>query len=175
MNRELLLDLRQRAEALTRKLLNRAERRYRRPMPNPEIHFDLRGRSAGMMCHIPGRPPKLRFNLQLLAENRDGFLETTVPHEVAHLVVRELFGAAARPHGREWKAVMAFFGVEANRCHDYDVSGSQTRRLERFLYQCDCRQHQLTSIRHRRVLGGQTYLCRACKQPLKPCVSSQDR
>jgi SprT protein len=175
MKREPLLELLQRTEACTRELLTRAERHLERPMPQADIRFDLRGRSAGMVRFAPGRPPEIRYNPQLLAENEEQFLARTVPHEVAHLVVRELFGAAARPHGQEWRAVMGLFGADPSRCHDYDVSRSQTRRLPRFVYHCGCRRHELTSIRHRRVLNGQSYLCRACKQPLQPGAGADDR
>ncbi len=168
MKREPLLELVQRTEACTRELLTRAEGHFERAMPQADIRFDLRGRSAGMVRCAPGSPPEIRYNLQLLAENEEPFLARTVPHEVAHLVVRELFGAAVRPHGQEWKAVMGVFGADPSRCHDYDVSRSQVRKLPRFLYRCGCRLHELTSIRHRRVLDGQSYFCRACKQPLEP-------
>jgi len=174
MKREQLFELVQRTEACTRKLLARAERRFERQMPKAEIRFDLRGRSAGLVLFAPRRPPEIRYNLQLLAENEEEFLARTVPHEVAHLVVRELFGSETRPHGREWKAVMGVFGADPSRCHDYDVSRSQVRRLPRFPYHCGCRQHELTSIRHRRILNGQSYFCRACKQPLRPGLESDD-
>jgi SprT protein len=175
MNQAPLLGLLQRTEACTRKLLNRAERHFERPMPQAIIRFDLRGRSAGMVRFAAGCTPEIRYNPQLLAENEEQFLARTVPHEVAHLVVRELFGAAVRPHGGEWKAVMGFFGADPSRCHDFDVSRSQVRRLPRFLYRCGCRCHELTSIRHRRIRNGQSYLCRACKQPLTPVSGCRDR
>ena len=112
MKTQPLWELIERTEARTRKLLIRAERHFERPMPQTDIRFDLRGRSAGMVRFAPGRPPEIRYNLQLLAENEEKFLARTVPHEVAHLVVQQLFGPAARPHGREWKAMMAVFGAD---------------------------------------------------------------
>jgi SprT protein len=136
-------------------------------MPRVLVRFDLRGCNAGMASFTPGGPPEIRYNRTLLAENPDGFVARTVPHEVAHVVARTLFGATIRPHGTEWKALMSWFGAEASRCHDYDVTRAQIRRLQRFLYRCACRRHWLTSIRHNRALAGQTYYCRACKQPLE--------
>lgn len=149
-------------------LLKLAERHFRRTMPAVEIRFDLRGRSAGMVRFQDGKKPVVRFNRQLLSENRESFITQTVPHEVAHVVARAVFGTGIRPHGAEWRKVMAFFGAEATRCHEFDITRSASRRLRRFSYRCTCREHQLTSIRHNRILAGQTYQCRICSTTLAP-------
>ena len=150
-------------------LLKQAERHFHLAMPTIEIRFDLRGKSAGMVRFQDGKKPVVRYNLQLLSENHESFMSQTVPHEVAHVVARELFGANIRPHGAEWRKVMAFFGSEATRCHEFDTTRSVSRQLHRFSYRCTCREHQLTSIRHNRVLAGQTYQCRICRSALTPC------
>jgi SprT protein len=150
-------------------LLKQAERHFHHAMPKIEIRFDLRGKSAGMVRFQEGNKPVVRYNMQLLSENHESFISQTVPHEVAHVVARSVFGAGIRPHGAEWRTVMAFFGSEATRCHEFDVSRSVSRRLRRFSYRCTCREHQLTSIRHNRVLAGQTYQCRICRSALTPC------
>jgi SprT protein len=159
--------LQQRTERETRRLLQQAMRAFGRTVPAVEIRFDLTGRSAGMI-RLPAREsPVIRYNRLLMEENRDAFIAQTVPHEVAHLVARCVFGRAIRPHGREWRKVMDFFGVEARRCHEFDVSRAATRRLKRFTYSCGCRRHQLSSIRHNRVLAGQRYHCTGCGELLK--------
>jgi len=165
-----LSEAERRVVSRTRQLLREAGRHFRAAMPPVAIRFDLRGCNAGMARFEPGKPPEIRYNATLLTDNPDDFLTQTVPHEVAHVVARALFGANVRPHGIEWKGLMGWFGVEPTRCHDYDVSRSQIRRLQRFPYRCACRRHWLTSIRHNRVLAGQTYYCRACKRALKPAV-----
>ena len=156
-----------RAEAETHRLLKQAMEMYRHPVPEIELRFDLTGRSAGMFRFPAAGHPIIRYNKVLLTENPDDFLARTVPHEVAHLVVRNVFGADIQPHGAEWKSVMAFFGAEATRCHNYDVSRSSTRRLRRFTYYCSCREHQLSTIRHNRIKAGQSYQCVCCNQSLK--------
>lgn len=156
--------------ARTMELLQQAEQYFQIRMPRVAVRFDLRGRSAGMVRFVAGRPPEVRYNRLLLEENRADFLASTVPHEVAHVVARALFGAQIRPHGDEWKRVMHWLGADPARCHDYDVSRTQTRRLQRFPYRCSCRRHWLTSIRHKRILAGQMYYCRACKDPLRPAM-----
>lgn len=161
------------AAARTMELLQQAESYFGVQMPRVAVRFDLRGRSAGMVRFVPGKEPEVRYNRLLLEGNVADFLARTVPHEVAHVVARALFGTQIKPHGTEWKRVMHWLGVDAARCHDYDVSRTQTRRLQRFPYRCACRRHWLTSIRHKRILEGQRYYCRACKNPLQPAVREE--
>jgi len=159
--------LRERVLARTRELLRRAEERYGSRLPMPEIRFDLRGRAAGQARMLAARRFRLRYNPELLAGNPVDFIAQTVAHEVAHLVAYEVFGRAIRPHGPEWRSVMALFGVPALRCHNYPVAASEGRRLVRYAYHCGCGTHELSSIRHNRVRRGQRYCCRACRQPLR--------
>ncbi|MES9858457.1 MAG: SprT-like domain-containing protein [Sedimenticola sp.] len=151
----------------TLRLLKLAMEHYKTPLPELDIRFDLTGRAAGMIVFPAVGNPVIRYNRVLLSENPEPFVQQTLPHEVAHLVARTLFGSSIRPHGREWQEVMAFFGADARRCHLFDTSRSVRRHLQRFSYSCGCTTHQLTSIRHRRVLAGQVYRCRACGEALK--------
>lgn len=146
-----------------RALIAFAERELAVRLPVPEIRFDLRGQAAGQ-AHLRGA--FLRFNPILLEENPEAFMAQTVPHEVAHVVVGRLF-PRARPHGEEWKQVMRLFGADPQRCHQFDTSRATTRRLRRFTYRCDCREHALTTIRHNRVKKGMRYLCRDCGSALR--------
>lgn len=156
------------AAARTQRLLALAERHFRCPMPPPEIRFDLRGQAAGQARIAAGQAGQIRYNRQLLCDNPAEFLAQTVAHEVAHLVAYRVFGQRIRPHGREWRAVMALFGAPPQRCHRFAVAQDAGRRLARHAYHCICRSHALTSIRHNRVERGQRYYCRACGQLLRP-------
>lgn len=158
--------LQQEVEALTRQFMATAGEYFGKAPGKVVVRFDLTGKAAGIALFPHREPPVIRYNAQLLAENREDFLKRTVPHEVAHIIAHRFFGRKIKPHGAEWRQVMALFGAEASRCHNYDVSRSTRRRLQHFDYRCDCRSHELSSIRHNRVLQGQTYLCLACKQPL---------
>ncbi len=137
-----------------------------------EIRFDLRGRAAGQArCGAPHGirgPWTIRYNPVLLRENPDSFLAETIPHEVAHVVAFKRHGHRIRPHGPEWRAIMEQFGAAPERCHRYDLSRVPRRATRFFLYHCGCGEHQLSTIRHHRVLAGQTYVCRRCTGPLRP-------
>lgn len=159
-----------RASAITRLqlCLQQAEAHFGRHFGNPEVCWDLRGRAAGQVRFPTSGTPVIRFNLQLLAGNGDAFIDRTIPHEAAHVVVHHLYGNRVRPHGREWQSIMALFGADASRCHNFDVSRLPARRLTRFPYRCNCRQHMLTSIRRNRIAAGQVYHCRICGGRLRP-------
>ncbi len=135
-------------------------------LPRPEIRFDLRGQSAGQARLCLSGDCVIRYNPALLESNPDRFLAETVAHEVAHLVAYRLHGRGIRPHGPEWQTIMRRYGAEPLRCHSYDLSVSQHRSLRQFRYHCHCREHDLSSIRHNRVLKGRTYYCRRCKTAL---------
>ncbi len=143
-------------------------------LPAIEVRFDLKGKAAGQM-QARGKQIILRFNPILMAQNFDHFVQVAVGHELAHAVAYLQYGKKIQPHGKEWQQVMALFELPPDRCHDYDTSQSQVRRLRRFRYRCACREHELTIIRHRRIQSGQQqYFCKGCRQPLIP-MEGDDR
>ncbi|WP_152485969.1 SprT-like domain-containing protein [Methylohalobius crimeensis] len=154
-------------------LLAIAARRFQwRILPGFEVGFDLKGQAAGQMQIRQGKV-RLRFNAVLMRDNREHFLRVTVAHELAHAVAYWVYGKKIQPHGEEWQSIMALFGLEPRRCHDYDVTHAQVRRLQRFTYRCGCREHDLTSIRHRRIQEGErTYVCKHCREKLEWVVES---
>jgi SprT protein len=158
----------------TRHLIKLASVHYGVSMPTPEVHFNLRGKAAGMVVYPPHGVAFIRYNQQMLLENGDTFIEQTVPHEVAHLVARRLHGSAIRPHGTEWRKVMKLFAADPVRCHSFTVSSANRRQMRYFLYQCVCQDHRLSAIRHHRSLAGVTYLCRRCGSPLRWSGSAAD-
>jgi len=161
-------ELRRQVERHTIELLALASKHFRVKLTLPVIRFDLRGKSAGQVRTSAGSDCVIRYNPRLLERHPQEFLAQTVPHEAAHLLAFSLFGPRIAPHGREWRAMMAFFGVPPERCHQFSVEGLQARRLRRYAYRCACRTHQITSIRHNRIRSGQTYLCRQCGRALEP-------
>lgn len=134
----------------------------------PELRFDLRGTTAGQARWSDGLRPMLRFNLALAKTGASRFIEQTVAHEVAHLVTAACFGRT-RPHGPEWRAIMAFFGLpNASRCHNYPVHHATVRKQRRWPYACGCQTHRLSTTRHRRIENGKaTYHCRRCGRQLE--------
>lgn len=130
----------------------------------PTFDLGLRGAVAGK---ADLRRWHLRFNAQLLRQNRDHFLEHTVGHEVAHLVVHALWGPRPKPHGPEWREVMSAFGLPPQVTHRYDVTGLARPRSP-FVYRCGCGGETfLGVVRHRRMRRGVRYFCRRCRAELE--------
>ena len=161
-------ELRRAAEHAVERYFALAEERFGRVFKRVEVFFDLRGRTAGQAWFPADGPPFLRFNLELLKGNQEDFLIRTVGHEVAHVVDRVIVGRARiRPHGPSWRAVMAAFGLPANRCHQYQTTPARQPRRT-FPFRCECRQWQFTIVRKRRHARGVVYSCPKCQKALWP-------
>jgi|WetSurMetagenome_2_1015567.scaffolds.fasta_scaffold26866_4 SprT protein len=136
----------------------------------PGIRYTLRGKAAGRAW-----PQKweISLNPRLAELNGDRFIMETVTHEIAHLIAFRL-NPKDRPHGRTWESIMLAFGQEPKRLHDYDFSGIAGLRTprQRYAYACDCRGHQITAIRHNRILRGAEYRCMICRSVIRPVNQS---
>ena len=151
-----------------------AEQQLGKPLAAIACRFDLRGRSAGMYV-AKGDRRWLRFNPWLFSVAFEENLAETVPHEVAHYVVDSCFrtrGRRIRPHGAQWQQVMAWFGCAPTVTHRQSLEGIPVRRVTTVDYQCGCRSHSLSLIRHNRVVRGRArYLCRHCGGGLKQVLA----
>ncbi|MEM1113149.1 MAG: SprT-like domain-containing protein [Pseudomonadota bacterium] len=137
------------------------------PFEAIHVQFDLRGRAAGMF-KAEGRRRWLRFNPWIFAKYYDEHFSGTIPHEVAHYIVHELYGFGVRPHGQEWRGVMGLFEADPGVTFNADLSGVPQRRQRTHRYRCDCREHEVSSTRHNRVMRGTaSYLCRYCNAELR--------
>jgi SprT protein len=155
---------------------------YQQQFSDIDIVFNLRGRAAGIYrCYydqqsrsqILGRwlskkRQQIRFNPWLFAKYPQDSWDNTIPHEVAHYITDCLYGLSKiKPHGVEWKKIMADFGAEPSVRANYDLAGIPVRRVQRYSYACDCREVELTAYRHKKIQSGiQEYRCRKCLQPL---------
>ncbi len=152
---------------ITQDCIERAVQLYQRDFPTIPVVFDLRGKCAGMyQCNRRGR--RIRYNPWLFAKYYQHSLEQTVPHEVAHYITDCLWGIkSVKPHGKEWKSVVTALGGKPVATGNYSLQGIPIKQYQRFAYHCACKTHQLTTIRHRRVLAGEaSYKCRLCGQLL---------
>lgn len=116
------------------------------------------------MYVVKRRQRYLRFNPYIFSKYFEDNLATTVPHEVAHYVSDILFGFKnIRPHGKEWRDIMQTLGAAPKVTGNYDLSGISVKRQRRFSYICDCMTHELTTVRHNRILNNKShYFCLKC-------------
>ena len=141
-----------------------------------DITFNLKGRAAGMYriknhkrFLLITQQKEIRYNPHIFSKYFADNYATTIPHEVAHYITDRLYGLNnIKPHGQEWKAVMHAFDADASVTANYDLSGIPLKQQKLFSYQCDCREHQLTSLRHNKIVKRRyQYYCKSCKQVLR--------
>ena len=127
----------------------------------PNIKLNQRGRAAGT-AYLQRN--EVRFNYYMYCQNSERFIENVVPHEIAHLVVFNLYGLTTKPHGDEWQQVMQrLYGVPAARTHNFLPEPPKNI----FIYQCDCQKHELSVRRHNRIVQGGQYVCKLCRTALQ--------
>ena len=146
--------------------LEQASKHYKQQFWISEVLFDLTGTTAGMFCVKKPRQ-WIRINRILLDANPEEFFKQTIPHEVAHLVARQIYGRSMK-HGPEWRAIMRdCFGLAPDRCHSMDTSISSKRP---FVYQCSCmpvKTFSLSSRMHAQIQRRPgSRFCKLCKGAL---------
>ena len=140
--------------------LNKANQIFGQTFPMPTISLHLRGGTAGK---ANASKWLIKYNPELYVRNKQDFVDRTVPHELAHLISRRLYGNI-KSHGREWKTVMMKLGIEEiTRCHNYDISGIKKTRNRPYVYTCGCKEFHLTQLLHNKILRGQRRWCLKCK------------
>lgn len=154
-------------EDMNEQYVRQAEDIFSRRFDRIPVLFDLQGRTAGMFKVI-GRQRLIRYNPWIFGKYFQENLDGTVPHEVAHYIIHEVFGRhASRPHGQEWQDLMACYGADPGVTFDLDLEGVPQRRQKTHRYHCDCRVHDVSSTRHNRVKKGVgQYHCRYCEARL---------
>jgi len=155
-------------EATTTEIMDKCSKNWNTKLVRPTIQYDLKGRVAGRA--INGETVKLNLDLLLDERYQQSMLKQTLPHELAHIVVQQLWPKhefEGGGHGWRWINVMLFLGLTPDRCHQYDVSQYSKRRSKPNTTYCGCGEHKVTDTIYRRLLSGTQYRCRKCRQILK--------
>ncbi|PJG83493.1 SprT family zinc-dependent metalloprotease [Caviibacterium pharyngocola] len=141
--------------------LLQANQHFNQNFPMPTVSYDLRGVKAGT-AYL--QKNLIKLNRTLLQENPTEFIRQVVPHELAHLIVYQLFGRV-KPHGVQWQTVMReVFRLPAETYHRFALDNVQGQT---FPYACQCQIHQLTARRHQKVQReSAVYFCKKCRTPL---------
>lgn len=151
----------------TEALANPLLKEFNTVFKQPEINFTQRGKAAGSALTHQNI---IKLNPTLFEQNIRYFISDVIAHELAHILVYQLYGRRVKPHGVEWKKVMSeVFNVAPKVTHTLDVSHVKMRSV---MYQCQCQTLALSMIRHNRISNKkQSYICRKCKQVLKEVSS----
>jgi predicted SprT family Zn-dependent metalloprotease len=149
-------------------LVKIASNRYNNFMLLPTIYFDCVGTRGGYQ-----KRNELHFNPELLVQNFERYLNTTVPHETAHYVQWIVFpnslnnGVRRQIHGREWKSIMYLFGIKnPERCHSYDITNVKRRVFKRTPVYCSCSVHEVTNHVINKLQQGKSFSCLKCKSKI---------
>jgi predicted SprT family Zn-dependent metalloprotease len=106
--------------AKVQQCIERGNQLYGITLPHLAIHFDLKGRAAGMACKR-GHQYYLRFNTDMMTrEAWDHIINDTVPHEVAHSFC-QFQPRLGRNHDAGWARVCRDLGGNGERCHSEEV------------------------------------------------------
>lgn len=131
-------------EASVAHFISIASEKHNRHFDMPTITYKTRGTCGGKAW---GRDWRVDFNMGLIVDNMNEYLQQVVPHEVAHLIVHAIHGTEYKrtrggmrrvSHGTRFYKVMREFGVDETRCHSMDTSKvkQKTRTTKKFACMC---------------------------------------
>lgn len=148
--------------------ISTAEREFGITMPNVDVRFDLKGRSAGVAGFV-GKKFYLRFNvhhMSLGGQTWEHLLNNTVPHEVAHTVC-QAFPKFGRNHDRGWQRVCLALGGNGKRCYGEDDAPEAVAAQRPWVYITTAgHQVRVTKVIHSKIQKGYTYSIRGGKGAL---------
>ena len=149
----------------------KAEAYYSRTFNRPTVLFNLRGKTGGTANHGTNT---LKFHPVFLMENEEHYIESTIPHEVAHLIdavvnpdnyCRSLEALRRRGyrgrqlHGADFKFVMEVVleAADSARCHTYSITNLKNGRAPASKHEWKCNNCDATMEfgvkRHKRMLN----------------------
>ena len=120
----------------------------------------------------------IRLNNNLLEEYGEAYILDTVVHEFAHAVIHNFYPDGYNPHtrkrvnghGPEFRRVCRAFGNDGcarSSLFNDSKTMKQTKRQTRITYKCGCMTHEVSKVRHNRIISGKTsYSCSVCKTPI---------
>lgn len=103
----------------------------------------------------------------------DETLKNILIHEIAHHVTKIVCPNRKQEHGPEFKKIDRMLGglgqtkIDLKDNRDAFMTQSSTRKSTTFTYVCGCDTHQISKIRHNKILKGSKYSCGKCKQLIK--------
>ena len=94
----------------------------------PAIHFNTN--KSPVAGYAYRWEKKVEFNLRF-AEELD--FETTIMHELAHIVQYIVYPFAKQAHGPEFRSIMQTMGFSPRTYHSYNVKAAKSKKLEKLL------------------------------------------
>ncbi|MBZ4672432.1 SprT-like domain-containing protein [Deferribacterales bacterium Es71-Z0220] len=125
---------------------------------NLKISYDLKGLRAGLF--IP-KTNEIKLNGKLCKEFPERMVNEVLVHEVAHFVTNKVF-KNSKPHGKKWKDIAILLGLK-NPKTTHDMPVNPARQFQKYEYKCSCGTHNISSVRHKRIITKKAkYACKRC-------------
>jgi SprT protein len=122
----------------------------------PTVGYDLKGHTGGRAYYQRNH---IELNITLMYSHTEEMIESTLPHEFAHIASYNLYGREGTGHGYYWKRTMRELGLSPDRTHCMETVPA--RQTEKFLYSCDCgKMHQIGKNVHNKIQRGQVRICK---------------
>lgn len=161
-------ELKQRVLAKVTETVARIEQMYGTKFSKTiKVSFDVN--SAHLAGDARYSDFRIRINPHFLAKYPDETLDVTVPHEVAHLGVHQVYTLDRNQrnvsgHGHEWKSMMIRLGADPSRCHKMEADEGVGRQKTKYGYKCSrCSEPVPVGPKiHSRIKAGATYWPRCC-------------
>ena len=156
---------------------------FGRYVPYFKLTYDLKTASLGGQARhkVDGSLYHMRLHPAALMEYKDEYIDEVVVHEFAHLVQGMTDGSCgSKPHGHEWKRVMRVFGATPDVTHTMDLDACivkhgpklgikprKKRVMRKWNYHCNCRNFEISTVRHNKIVRGGSYRCGRCRTAIR--------
>jgi SprT protein len=120
---------------------------FGRIFPQSTITFNLKSELYCGLAYF--KTNKIEINEQLWGLGWR-IVRQIIGHEIAHQIVYRWFGDV-RGHEKEWKSVMALFGISIYQ----EVELKPVRNLKRETWYCQCRIYRITPRKASKIRSGE--------------------
>lgn len=134
---------------------------WRLPELRRMVRYEFSGRLRGSLGRCHQGTGRVRLNETLLAPDNRELLFETLCHEAAHVAVWRLYGPRTKPHGPEWKRLVALAGYTSRATIPTgEVNGFKpSSRRVRQLYEYRCPVCEMVHLARRK---NSRWRCRVC-------------
>jgi predicted SprT family Zn-dependent metalloprotease len=147
-------DLQARILAMHNSIMQNARRMFSRfaNAPEPSVYFYETGRNAGLAHGYS----KVGYNVHVFAQDPERFINTTIAHEIAHIVCSYI--GNGKGHCPVWKRTCRMLGGNGQRCFAADGINTKTlRNRKQYEYRGSCGTLVMMSdVRHNKMQRGGT-------------------
>lgn len=145
---------------LVKLCIDAAEAKYGK-MGHIDIRCDIRGKTAGYAGWKVNRRTGektgfyLRFNREAISKHWEEMVQSTIPHEVAHIVCAAFPELGGENHNWKWAQVDRALGGTGERCHTMELTPG--RKTNRYIYKDSLGQEVTVGPKHHAALQRHQY------------------